>query len=58
MRKVKLDEWVAESPKRLNEKRRKGRPTPRWKLADSMKYIEIRDKYLRKKGKKKFELNL
>lgn len=64
MRKVKLDKLVEDSSKSLKEKKGKGRPTPKWKLVDSIKYIKMRDEYLRrkgilvKKGKRKFQLNL
>ncbi len=50
MRKVTLEEWIEKTPKRRRKKLPKTRPTPNWKLSDSIKYIKRRDKYLQEEG--------
>ncbi len=63
MRRIKLEEWC-EQKSTHRQKLPKGRPTPRWKLTDSIKYIKMRDQYLRKNGilvkvgKRRWKLNL
>ncbi|MFW5946732.1 MAG: hypothetical protein ACOCTN_07690 [Candidatus Natronoplasma sp.] len=50
MEKIKLEDWKKKSSPIEKEKKVKGRPTPKWKLRDSIRYIERRDEYLREKG--------
>lgn len=50
MRKIKLEDWKKKSSPIEKEKKIKRRPTAKWKLKNSIRYIERRDKYLREKG--------
>ena len=64
MRKIKLDEWIEGSSEIPSKKKTKRKLTPRWKLLDSIKFIKMKDKYLKekgvlvKKGKRKYRLNV
>ena len=64
MRKIKLENWKKKSSYIPKEKKIKRRPSPKWKLRDSIKYIKRRDKYLReegilvKKGDREWKLNV
>ena len=64
MRKIKLEDWNRKSSPIPKEKKIKRRPSPKWKLRDSIRYIKRRDKYLRaegvlvKKGDRKWKLNV
>jgi len=48
MREIKLSEWGKSTY--LPRKGIRRRPTPKWKLLDSIIYIKLRDKYLKKEG--------
>ncbi len=50
MRKIKLKNWIKKSSDLPTNKASKERPTPDWKLSDSIKYIKRRDEYLREEG--------
>jgi len=51
MRRIKLDEWCARPPgERRSEKKIRRRPTPLWKIRDSIIYIRMRDEYLAREG--------
>ena len=51
MRRIKLDEWCARPPgDRRSEKKVRRRPTPGWKIMDSIIYIRMRDEYLAREG--------
>ncbi|MFW5953602.1 MAG: hypothetical protein ACOCSJ_05505 [Candidatus Natronoplasma sp.] len=64
MRKIKLEDWKKKSSPIEKEKKVKGRPTPKWKLRDSIRYIKRGDDYLRekeilvKKGDRKWKLDV
>ncbi len=64
MRKIKLEDWKKKSSPIPKEKKIKRRPTPKWKLRDSIRYIKRKDEYLReegilvKKGDRKWKLNV
>lgn len=51
MRRVKLREWSGRRPgDGRPEKKARRRPTPRWKIKDSIIYIRMRDEYLEREG--------
>ncbi len=67
MREVDLKMWAERGrqvDRKYRERKVKRRPTPRWKLIDSIKYIKMRDRYLQRenilvrKGEREWELNL
>ena len=64
MRKIKLEDWKKKALPISKEKKIKRRPSPKWKVRDSIKYIKRRDEYLReegilvKKGDRKWMLNV
>ena len=64
MRRIKLKDWVKKPSSPPKNRSSKDRPTPDWKLSNSIKYIQMRDGYLKekeilvKKGKRKYRLNI
>ncbi|MDG6221073.1 MAG: hypothetical protein QCI38_06450 [Candidatus Thermoplasmatota archaeon] len=62
MRIIRLEEWV-DTPKKESRAPRQ-RPTPKWKIDDSVEYIRMRDRYLQEKrilvrtGPRSWRLNL
>ncbi len=64
MRKMKLEDIEKNNEPIPKEKKVRRRPTPKWKLIDSIKYIKMRNEYLReegilvKKGEMKWKLNV
>ena len=64
MKKIKLEDWKKKSSPISKENKIKRRPSPKWKVRDSIRYIKRRDKYLRekgilvKKGDRKWKLNV
>ncbi len=51
MRLIDLDEWKGKPLSARKLKRGvRHRPTPRWKLIDSIVYIKMRDEYLQQEG--------
>lgn len=64
MRKIKLKDWIKDSPDRPRKKTPKDRPSTDWELTNSIKFIRMRDKYLREEGilvkigERKWKLNL
>lgn len=64
MRKIKLKDWIEKSSTTSFEKFPKDRPTPEWKLSDSIRYIIKRDEYLKENGilvekeERRYKLNI
>ncbi len=64
MRKIKLEEWIKNGPTFPRKKIHKDRPSTDWELTNSIKFIKMRDKYLREEGilvkigERKWKLNL
>ncbi len=48
MRTIRLEEWEDRPEKHSRAPRQ--RPTPRWKMEDSIEYIKMRDRYLQEQG--------
>lgn len=59
-----MKEWSSDNSRRVRKKIPKGRPTPKWKLEDSIIFIKKREEYLQEEGilvrtgKRTWRLNL
>ncbi len=50
MREMQLDETRGRIRGPKHERAVRRRPTPRWKIRDSIQYIRMRDRYLQEQG--------
>jgi len=67
MRRVTLEEWLKDSPPKSEKSGKRGvrrRPSPQWKLIDSINFIRMRNDYLEREeilvrtGKRRWKLRL